>query len=917
MVSDVSYSQAGDGKVKIGFSVDERLLGTSAILINNAEYPLNSEQISENEWEYELNYRLPALGVTAISYMIRAIDLANNLTEIVKTNQAIPDVSAPTAKIELSDPSPTKAGEVKITVTTTEELVAEGLSGGEARTFASPLLTLIFIDAEGEEYEITLSGSSNTFTGIWTVGKQAEGEGFFSFKNADELRDSFGNSGSAITEGGTVKIDYTAPKVSDITPEPAGSGIVKLNFDTDEELSNASVIVVSNREFPFTSTGRENIKGGWSYRFNYKIPSAGIESISITIRAVDLANNEEEYHVLLTEEDLQVFAPTAKIGLSDPSPTKAGAVLVKITTSKPVATNALNLVFTDAEGTGHPIVVRSTVAAGSVPPATNSWTYFEGIWLVDEDVAEGDGTFSFRDADELKDSEGNSGSSITEGDTVEIDYTPPASDVTVMPSGEGRVKISFTTGEQLMASSTIEIAGKKYNFTREVDNGDGTWTYSYEYAVSRGEGNTPYRVCAIDLAGNSRDFDRELPELDKLDVFAPTAIIELLDPSPVGRGDVTIDLITSEQLDENITSLTLIFTDESGKEHDIILNGSGTNFTGTWKIDEEAEGKGIFTLKTAMIDKAKNQGYAIAKGIGVEIDITPPKIKDIKAVPNPAKAGPVVIGFNASEQLSGDSTITVNGELDFFTVGGVPNKDDTYTYTYTYGIRPDEGVKEADVLIDAVDAAGNLTRARSKFQIDAESPAASIELTDSSPTFTGIVGVKVTTSEPVVALPTPLVFTDNESISFEIKLKGKVPGTIFTGILVVNKNVAEGVGRFSFRDKGALEDMAGNRGVTITSGALTIIAQVEDLGGWAYPNPFTPTGDGDKTKIKVVNVPKDAEVEIRIYDITGRQVKKLTNMSEWEWDGKNENGKFVEGGLYIFQIRAGREHASGTVVVIR
>ncbi|MFA5832821.1 MAG: T9SS type A sorting domain-containing protein [Bacteroidota bacterium] len=73
-----------------------------------------------------------------------------------------------------------------------------------------------------------------------------------------------------------------------------------------------------------------------------------------------------------------------------------------------------------------------------------------------------------------------------------------------------------------------------------------------------------------------------------------------------------------------------------------------------------------------------------------------------------------------------------------------------------------------------------------------------------------------------------------------------------------------------------------------------------------YPNPFNPT-----TKIQF-GVPMTGNVELRIYDVLGREVRRLVNeqydagMYSVQWDGKNSLGKQVSTGMYIYQIRAGQ-----------
>ena len=71
----------------------------------------------------------------------------------------------------------------------------------------------------------------------------------------------------------------------------------------------------------------------------------------------------------------------------------------------------------------------------------------------------------------------------------------------------------------------------------------------------------------------------------------------------------------------------------------------------------------------------------------------------------------------------------------------------------------------------------------------------------------------------------------------------------------------------------------------------------------AYPNPFNPS-----TTIKY-SLLKKSSVELKIYDIMGREIKAFSinsqpaGYSEINWDGKNEYGVLVSSGIYIYRIK--------------
>jgi hypothetical protein len=72
-----------------------------------------------------------------------------------------------------------------------------------------------------------------------------------------------------------------------------------------------------------------------------------------------------------------------------------------------------------------------------------------------------------------------------------------------------------------------------------------------------------------------------------------------------------------------------------------------------------------------------------------------------------------------------------------------------------------------------------------------------------------------------------------------------------------------------------------------------------------YPNPFNPT-----TKFKF-SLPKESDVSIVVFDITGRVVNTLANAKfgagqyEVDWDGRNSMNNQIASGVYFYKIIAG------------
>jgi len=85
-------------------------------------------------------------------------------------------------------------------------------------------------------------------------------------------------------------------------------------------------------------------------------------------------------------------------------------------------------------------------------------------------------------------------------------------------------------------------------------------------------------------------------------------------------------------------------------------------------------------------------------------------------------------------------------------------------------------------------------------------------------------------------------------------------------------------------------------------------------GGFATPNPFTPA-TGQKAFFNFYLKNMLAPFSIQIYTLRGRLIRTITTSREW--DGRNDSGQLVEGGLYIYQISAEGKRVSGTVVLIK
>jgi hypothetical protein len=84
-----------------------------------------------------------------------------------------------------------------------------------------------------------------------------------------------------------------------------------------------------------------------------------------------------------------------------------------------------------------------------------------------------------------------------------------------------------------------------------------------------------------------------------------------------------------------------------------------------------------------------------------------------------------------------------------------------------------------------------------------------------------------------------------------------------------------------------------------------------------HPNPFKGT-----TEIQY-GLPVAGHVDLTIYDLVGREVRTLVDEQQpsgyhlVQWDGRNNDGLAVPGGLYFYRLNAGGQEEVRTIVYMR
>jgi len=90
----------------------------------------------------------------------------------------------------------------------------------------------------------------------------------------------------------------------------------------------------------------------------------------------------------------------------------------------------------------------------------------------------------------------------------------------------------------------------------------------------------------------------------------------------------------------------------------------------------------------------------------------------------------------------------------------------------------------------------------------------------------------------------------------------------------------------------------------------------------AYPNPFN---DAMQIPYRLV---EDGRVTLRVYDVLGQEVRRVDLGSQAAgyyygpgravvWDGRDQRGRRVGSGLYIYEIQAGGLKARRKIVLVQ
>ncbi len=84
-----------------------------------------------------------------------------------------------------------------------------------------------------------------------------------------------------------------------------------------------------------------------------------------------------------------------------------------------------------------------------------------------------------------------------------------------------------------------------------------------------------------------------------------------------------------------------------------------------------------------------------------------------------------------------------------------------------------------------------------------------------------------------------------------------------------------------------------------------------------YPNPFT------RTATVAFSIPAERSVRLRVFDASGALVRTLADAAlaagrhQFEWDGRNDHGRFAASGVYYLELQTGAETTRRQLVRVR
>lgn len=803
----------------------------------------------------------------AVYYAVTALDSADNESPASANASINWDITGPSAIIALDPPPPYSWGQVTITLTTSEPVIA------------APLLQLC--PDSGTSIPISLAGSGRVWSGSLDIGGNInEGWAQFSYSATD----GSGNTGSTITAGSRFLIDRTPPPAPyELSARSLSAGQVKLVWVPDP-LDPPRGYNIYRDTVDITS-----LEGRTPYRSNYT-PRTFMETpledrrYFYAVQTIDLAGNVgSDFRKASVVSDR--ISPEAMTSLSATVMANGRVCLAWPKHQESHITYTLyrrQCYFQDLAGLTPLAIGIPDTLVEDIPPTSGNYYYV--VTAVD--------------------ASGNE-SSASPCVGVFSDVVPPTAAITISPPSpvrSGTIRICLTASEPLASPPSLSFrpAGGQL-VPIMLDEQNGQWYGQFEINNNMNSGQAWFYFSGTDSAGNtgqnitrgaSFNIDNQAPSpiINLRAISGPGGIIKLsYQYNDFQAGACSTQLYISEQPIDDISGLTPILTEALHRPLDFLPPEDGWYYLAATVSDSAGNQSPIFDCVRALSDRtpplapdtcriqvgeaniavswsAVEEGliYQLYRDTLPQFAVMPNKkvAEDLRdtiyydlpprpgnyyyaLVPKDAvgNVGSTVyspraaftatlpsaeITLSPASPLRTDALVTVVVAESLSvpprlsckiknTVTNISLSGQGCVWTGTLNIRQ-AGQGKAQFLYSATDPLGRTSHTITSgefFTIDTIPPTVSLELRPESPVSAGQKKVYLWPSEPLASAE--LAFTPMGGVGQAVPLADS--GRYWTGIFAVTPQMNDGTAYFSFLGT----DSAGNLGTRIGSGATFII----------------------------------------------------------------------------------------------
>ncbi len=747
----ITYSDAGPYKdgdlVTITATFDEDMSDSPVpqISISGSNTLAADDMMKVSATEYSYDYTVGVGNGTATVSLSTGTDLAGNeITSIPTSGEDFEvDNTAPTAAITYSDAGPYKDGDlVTITATFNEDMSdspVPQISISGSNTLAAD--DMMKVSATEYSYDYTVGAGNGTATVSLSTGTDLAGNEITSIP----------------TSGEDFEVDNTPPTLESMTiasgvapTDHATTGeLVTLTMDFDDDLSSAPTVDFTSGSAAIngavTVTETDAVNDIWTASFTVSALDTDGD-IDFTLDFTDDAGNAG---ATADNTDLDGGA-SSTVEVDQTVPTVESLEIISDNTTDDqhgVTTDVVTITIDfddDLLSAPTPTILSGGVGITDGSPTVTETDAVNEIWeisyIVDAGDTEGAVTFSIAFTDDA----GNAGvavteSDITNGSSIEIDFTPPTRETLAIISDNATddqhgvatdvVTITIDFDDDLSAAPVPTILSGGVGITdgsptvTETDAVNEVWEISYVVDGGDTEGAVTFSIAFTDDAGNTGTAITEAEITDgssiEIDHTPPT-----LESMTIASGVAPTDHATTGEL----VTLTMDFDDDLSSAPTVDFTSGSAAINGAVTVTEtdavndiwtasftvsalDTDGDIDFTLD--FTDDAGNAGATAdntdldgGASSTVEVDQTVPTVESLE-----------IISDNTTDDQHGVATDVVTITIDFdddllsaptptILSGGVGITDGSPTVTETDAVNE---IWEISYIVDAGDTEGAVT----------------------------------------------------------------------------------------------------------------------------------------------------------------------------------------------------------------